>query len=89
MPNCSVQGCSSEADYEVIFYDVYLFPSDATVFHQRHEGTPYICHPHMAENETQAHSESDDKCTRRYRGMMEYPLTPSGGQGFVIYRPLR
>ncbi len=85
---CSVEGCDRNADYEVIFYDVYLHPSDVTVFHQPHESCPFICHTHMAENERGAPTGSGDENLRAYRGHVDYPHARSEGQGFVIYRPL-
>ena len=88
MPMCSVQGCKSSAEYEVIFYDVYPY-GEVTVFYQPHESCPYLCHKHLAENELGAKTDMEDKNLRRYRGMVDYPYASSGGQGFNIYRPLK
>lgn len=88
MPHkCSVHGCDRDADYAVIFYDVYPH-SDVDVFYQLHESVPYICQQHLNENEAGAENGSEDPKVRKYRGHVRYPHTPSGGQGFVIYRPL-
>jgi hypothetical protein len=85
---CSVKGCKNAADYEVIFYDVYLY-ADVNVFYERHESCPFICHRHMGENERKAATGLDDRNLRAYRGSVDYPHARSGGQGFVIYRPLK
>ncbi len=86
-PKCAVTGCEREAKYEVIFYDVYLY-ADVTVFYERHESCPFICHQHMAENEHGAKTGLPDPNLRAYRGVVDYPHARSAGQGFVTYRPL-
>lgn len=86
---CSVDGCDEDADYEVIFYDVYPPFDNVQVFYEPHESVPYICQGHLNENEAGADNGLGDPRLRKYRGRIGYPLTPSGGQGFVIYRPLR
>jgi hypothetical protein len=89
---CFVPNCNKEADYAVIFYDVYLRGSgtgDVTVFYHPHESCPYICQHHLNENELQAENGLEDEQLRRYRRRMGYPHTQSGGQGFCIYRPLK
>jgi hypothetical protein len=86
--NCSVSGCSEEAKYEVIFYDVYLDLPDVDVFYERHESCPYLCQQHLNENERELETDLDNRKCREYRGMLTYRHTQSHGQGFVIYRPL-
>ena len=86
---CSVRGCDSRAEYEVIFYDVYLYLPDVDVFYERHESCPFICHKHMNENERGAKTGLPDANLRAYRGCVDYPHAQSRGQGFVIYRPLK
>lgn len=82
---CSVHGCEATADYDVIFYDVY----SSSAFYQEHESCPYLCDAHMLENEREAVTGLNDPQLRKYRGRVKYPYTHSGGQGFVIYRPIR
>jgi len=89
MPKCNVKGCASKAEYEVIFYDVYLHGSEVGVYYQRHESCPYLCQHHLTENERGAATDKlGDERLRQYRGKVDYPYTHSGGQGFCIYRPL-
>jgi len=88
MPKCSVKSCSSNADYEVIFYDVYPY-SEVTVSYERHESCPYLCQHHLDENERGAKTGLADENLRRYRGVVDYPHARSGGQGFCIYKPIR
>jgi hypothetical protein len=88
MPTCSARGCENEADFEVIFYDVYLYINEVRVFYERHESCPYFCRAHMAENERGARTDLGDKNLRKYRGSVDYPHAQSVGQGFCIYRPL-
>jgi hypothetical protein len=82
---CSVPNCDKAAAYEVVFYDVYR---SKEVFYKLHESCPYLCDPHMIENEDGAETGLADVQLRKYRGLVKYPHTRSGGQGFVIYRPL-
>lgn len=82
MPTCSVDGCSNEADLEVILYDFY--PGDGTVFFERDFTCPYICASHAKQNE------AGIKGTREPRSGAAYPFTNKHfAQGFTIYRPLR
>lgn len=85
---CSVHGCITQADYEVIFYDMYRYGGRAEVFYERHNSCPYLCEQHMSENELGAVTRLPDPDFRAYRGIVDYPHTRSRGQGFVIYRPL-
>jgi len=87
MPKCSVDGCESDAHYEVIFYDVYPH-GEITVFYEPHSSCPYLCHEHLAENEIGAETGLQDGQLRRYRGIVSYPHTRSNGQGFCIYKPI-
>ena len=80
MPHCNVPNCNSEADYEVVLYDVY---HDGEVFFERDTTCSFICARHAAENEREAKGE------RRPRGIVDYPYTNQhGAQGFTIYKPL-
>jgi hypothetical protein len=88
MPKCCAQGCNHEAEFEVIFYDVYLQRSGVRIFYEPHESCPYLCQSHLTENELEAKTELSDKSLRRYRGSVDYPHAQSDGQGFCIYRPL-
>lgn len=95
---CSVGDCKEAADYDVIFYDVYLYPISTDVFYKRHESCPFLCHKHMAENEQHAIPELPSEVVlpvtmearrlREYRGHVRYPHARSGGEGFCIYKPL-
>lgn len=86
---CSVKGCNQPAEYEVIFYDVYLHPTNpVTVFYERHESCPFVCQEHLSQNERNAKTQLDKPELRAYRNHVDYPHTKSEGQGFVIYRPL-
>jgi hypothetical protein len=81
-PNCSVDGCTTPAEVEVILYDVYLADL-REVYFQRDRTCPYLCAEHMAENEAGCVGE------RKPRGRTVYPFTNrNGAQGFTIYRPL-
>lgn len=85
---CSVRGCRKSADYEAIFYDVYLhLYGDVRVFYQAHESCPFICQEHLNENERNAKTSLANPRWRAYRGSVQYPHSHSSGQGFVIYRP--
>ena len=89
-PTCSITDCTARADYEVIFYDVYLHkPGHVDVFYVPHNKYPYICQKHLSENEQGAENNLTDPGLRKYRAHIEYPNTPSMGNGFVIYRPLQ
>ena len=89
MPKCCANGCDNEADYEVIFYDVYLHESsNVGIFYERHESCPFFCETHLTENERGANTGMGDPKLRRYRGHIDYPHAQSDGQGFCIYRPL-
>lgn len=87
MPNCSVDGCASDANYEVVFYDVYPH-GEIMVFYEPHNSCPYLCQKHLDENERGAETGLPDANLRRYRGMVNYPHAQSGGQGFCIYKPI-
>jgi hypothetical protein len=50
-PNCSVKGCKSPADFEVILYDVYV---GTDVFFERDFTCPFLCFDHDVENEEKA-----------------------------------
>jgi hypothetical protein len=81
MRKCSVDGCSSEANLEVILYDFY--PANGTVFFEQDFTCPYICASHAKQNE------AGIKGTREPRSGAAYPFTnKEGAQGFTIYRPL-
>ena len=54
MPKCSVTSCETDADVEVILYDVYR---DGEVFFQQDSTCPYLCTKHLVENEEGAFSE--------------------------------
>lgn len=85
MPTCSAEGCSKEAQVEVILYDVYVHHIGAPepIFFQRDFTCPFLCYDHAVENEEQADGE------RRPRGTIRYPYSNRhGAQGFTIYRPL-
>jgi hypothetical protein len=88
---CGVDGCTRQADYEVILYDMYLnsvldveqLETVSTVFYERDYTCPFLCWQHMAENEEQATG------VREPRGDMQYPYSNRhGAQGFTIYKPL-
>lgn len=82
-PKCRVEGCDSDASFEVILYDFYPFRR-GDVFFEQDFTCPFICAVHASENEQQAEGE------RRPRGVVHYPYTNRGGaQGFTIYIPLR
>lgn len=81
MQRCSVPGCTSEAAYEVILYDLYLEAGD--VFFEEDETCPFICREHMRENEARMEGQ------REPRGDVRYPYTNQNeASGFTIYRPL-
>jgi hypothetical protein len=50
-PQCSVPGCSINADVEVILYDVY---PHGEVFFEQDSTCPYLCMTHVLENENTA-----------------------------------
>ena len=86
---CSVEGCPRRADYEVIFYDVYLHHGgDVDIYYERHNSCPYICQGHLNENERRAETGLPEPELRKYRDHVRYPYASSMGLGFVIYRPL-
>jgi hypothetical protein len=80
---CSVSGCLSKADYEVIFFDQYAYSYSNTVYFERDYTCPFICHFHMQENEAGARG------IREPRSDISYPYSKGdGGQGFTKYLPL-
>ena len=81
MEQCSVKGCTQNADYRVILYDVYM--DEQEVFFEQDSTCPFLCAAHMTENERRA------KGVREPRGDVAYPYTnQQGAQGFTIYQPL-
>ena len=79
---CSVDGCNSKADYEVVLYDYYHHYTET--FYEQDLTCPFICQMHMEENETKANGE------RRPRGVVDYPYTNKhAAQGYSKYNPLK
>ena len=79
---CSVEGCDSKADYEVVLYDYYQSYSEA--FYEQDFTCPFLCQKHMDENEANAKGE------RRPRGVVYYPYTnKDGAQGYSKYNPIK
>jgi hypothetical protein len=87
MSKCSVADRDSDADYEVIFYDLYP-QSDISIFYELHNSCPCLCQHHLNENEHGAETGLPNKRLRSYRGMVNYPHANSGGMGFCIYKPI-
>ncbi|MGB4284774.1 MAG: restriction endonuclease [Bacteroidales bacterium] len=79
---CSVDGCNSRAEYEVVLYDYYQHNSET--FYEQDFTCPFLCQKHMDENEAKAKGE------RRPRGVVYYPYTNKhAAQGYSKYNPLK
>ena len=79
---CSVADCGRPAEYEVFLYDYYPPPLNEEFFEQDYT-CPFLCEPHMVENETLAMG------ARVPRGDVEYPHSNrNGAQGYTKYAPV-
>jgi hypothetical protein len=79
---CSVEGCNSNADYEVVLYDYYSYVKET--FYEQDFTCPFICEKHMLENEKKAIGE------RRPRGYVSYPYTNKHhALGYSKYNPIK
>ena len=78
---CSVDGCPSLAEYQVMLYD--FEPIGGAIRFQEDLSCPYLCREHAAENEAEARGE------RGTHVRIEYPFTNRGGEhGLSIYLDL-
>ncbi|TGE34253.1 hypothetical protein [Desulfosporosinus sp. Sb-LF] len=78
---CSIEGCESTADFEVILYDHYLKVNK--IFAEQDLTCPFMCKKHMDENEVNA------KGDRVPRGRINYPFSNQhSAQGYTKYSPL-
>lgn len=77
---CSVEGCESEAEYEVILYDDYKSVGE---FYEQDFTCPFLCKKHLDINEKDAEGE------RKPRGTVSYPFTNKHlAQGYSKYNQL-
>jgi hypothetical protein len=82
-PKCTVEGCAEYAVVEVRLYDIYPFLKHDPIFDELDFTCPYLCFPHLIENESLAVGE------RRGRGRVTYPHTNQRlAAGFSVYRRL-
>jgi hypothetical protein len=78
---CSVDGCPSLADYQVMLYD--FDPAEGAIRFGADETCPYLCREHAAENEQHAHGE------RGTHARITYPHSNRDGvPGLSIYLDL-
>jgi hypothetical protein len=78
---CHVPGCEALAEFEVYLYDYY--PYEDSEFFEQDFTCPFLCGPHMEQNEREGRGE------RRPRGMVYYPFTNLyHGLGYSKYAPL-
>jgi restriction endonuclease Mrr len=80
---CCVHDCSNPADFEVYLWDYYDYIDGGQEFFEQDYTCPFLCRPHMQENEKRA------KGKRIPRGYVEYPFTNQHeAQGFTKYQPI-
>ncbi len=80
---CCVDGCKKPAEYEVYLYDYYSYLPSAKEFFEQDFTCPFLCKPHMIENEAKAVGE------RKPRGVVRYPYSNQQvAQGYTKYAPL-
>lgn len=80
---CRAPGCENEATVEVRLYDVYLQEEEELIFDEQDDTCPFLCGPHVRENEMNAVGERKPRGSVRYRYSNRH-----GAQGFTIYRSL-
>jgi hypothetical protein len=80
--HCSVKGCPRKAEYEVYLYDYY--GPYVGEFYEQDFTCPFLCEPHLQENEKQAEGE------RIPRGSISYPYSNrEGAQGYSKDAPIQ
>lgn len=78
---CSVEKCRMPAEFEVYLYDFYPYLNFE--FFEQDFTCPFLCRPHMEENEKRADG------IREPRGYVRYPYTNRrGAQGYTKYAPI-